>query len=78
MDVIKKVFPYSFGAKKGIDLLYKVIVYIIVGGVSCALIGLLSQVPVVNLLIGTICGIIGLYTFVGIVFAALDFLKVLK
>ena len=78
MDMIKKIFPYSFGAKDAIGLVIKIVVYLVVGAVCDALIGILAAVPVINILVGLVCGVIDLYVLVGIILAVLDFLKVLK
>ena len=34
MDMIKKIFPYSFGAKDAIGLVIKIVVYLVVGAVA--------------------------------------------
>ena len=78
MDILKKVFPYSFGVKGLGNLIVKVLVYIVVGAIAGFAIGLLAALPIIGLLVSLICGLIDLYVVVGIVLAVLDFLKVLK
>ena len=39
MDMLKKYFPYSFGAKEITDLVVKIIVYVIVGAVAIDMYG---------------------------------------
>ena len=79
MDMIKALFPYSFGAKDIKALAIKIVVYLVVGfvvGLVCSVIGLIPILgPIIGWLVG---GIVGLYDLVGIILAVLDFLKVLK
>lgn len=78
MEMLKKYFPYSFGAETLGNLIVKAIVYVLVGFIAGAVIGLLAAIPVVNLLVGLVCGIIDIYVVAGVVIAILDFLKILK
>lgn len=72
MDMLKKFFPYSFGAADVKALVIKIAVYVIAGYLLGWLVGL---IPVV----GSIAGwIISLYSTVGWILAILDYLKVLK
>ena len=72
MDMLKKVFPYSFGAAAVMDLVIKVIVYLVASAVLGWVLGLIP-------LLGGILGwVIGLYCTVGWILAILDYLKVLK
>lgn len=72
MDMLKKFFPYSFGAKDVAGLVIKIIVYLVVSGILGFVIGL---IPLVG---GLIASLIGLYSTVGIVLTVLDYLKILK
>lgn len=72
MDMLKKIFPYSFGAKDITGLVIKIIVYVVASAVLGFVIGL---IPFVGGLVGSL---IGLYSTVGIVLAILDYLKILK
>lgn len=86
MDMLKKFFPYSFGAKDVTALVIKIIVYVVamvIGGLLLGLIGLISGwIPVLGAIIGWILGAIGtvieVYCVIGIVLAILDYLKLLK
>ena len=79
MDMIKKLFPYSFGAKDAKELLIKIVTYLVVGlvvGLICWVVGLIPILgPIVAWLVGSV---VSLYNLVGIVLAVLDYLKVLK
>ena len=72
MDMLKKIFPYSFGAKDITGLVIKIIVYVVASAVLGFVIGL---IPFVGGLVGSL---IGLYSTVGIVLVILDYLKILK
>lgn len=78
MDILKKIFPYSFGVKDLTDMIIKIIVYVVVGAVASILIGILANIPILGAIIGAVGGLIDLYCTVGIVLAILDHFKVLK
>ena len=47
MDFIKKLFPYSFAAKKdGVALLINILIHLVIGIVAGVLIGVLAKIPV--------------------------------
>ena len=79
MDTLKKIFPYSFKAKKDIAaLIINLLIYIVVGAVVGVLIGILAKIPVLGLIFGLVGGLVDLYVLVGAVLSVLDYLKVLK
>ena len=79
MDIIKKIFPFSFVAKKDIvALIINIVIYIIAGIVVGAVLGLLGKIPVVDVIVSIVGGVAGLYSLCGIVFSCLDYFKVLK
>ena len=78
MDILKKIFPYSFGVKDLTDMIIKIIVYVVVGAVAGVLIGILANIPILGAIIGAVGGLIDLYCTIGIVLAILDNFKVLK
>ena len=41
-------------------------------------IGILANIPVVNIIVGIVGGLIDLYILIGIVLSVLDYLKILK
>ena len=79
MDLLKKYFPYSFGAADIVSLVIKILVYIIAGvliGLVCKVISLVPFIgPIIAWVVGTVLEI---YVLAGIVIAVLDYLKVLK
>ena len=86
MNTLKKLFPYSFGAKDVQALVIKIIVYVVasfVAGLVLSLAGLITGwIPVVGFLVSLVLSILGwiveIYIIVGIVLLVLDYLKVLK
>ncbi len=72
MDMLKKFFPYSFGAGTIVELIIKIVVYL----VASALLGwVLSLIPLLG---GIVAWVVGIYCTVGWVIAILAFLKILK
>lgn len=78
MDMLKKFFPFSFGAKDVANLIIKIIIYLVIDVVLGFVIGLLSGIPVVGMIISLVSSLIGLYCLAGIVIVILVFCKVLK
>lgn len=72
MDIIKKLFPYSFGAADIKALVIKIVVYLVASAVLGFVIGL---IPFIG---GIIAWVIGIYCTVGWILVVLDYLKVLK
>ena len=79
MDMLKKIFPLSFGEKKDVvALVVNIVIYLVVGLVAGILIGLLAKIPVLGVIIALGGGLVDLYVLVGIVLSVLDYLKLLK
>ena len=78
MEMLKKYFPFAFGAKDITALVIKILVLVVIGFVVTWVIGLLAPIPVVGAIAGLVCGLIGLYVLINIVLAVLDYLKILK
>ena len=72
MDVLKQIFPFSFGAADVKALVIKVVIYVVASAVIGFVLGL---IPIVGGIVG---GVVGLYCTVGWILAILDYLKVLK
>lgn len=78
MDVLKKLFPYSFNIQDTNNFVIKLIVYVVVGIVAGTVIGLLSAIPLVGWLFSLVGTLVSLYVTVGLVLTILVFCKVLK
>lgn len=69
MDMLKKIFPYSFGAQDVKGLIIKILVYWVVSAVLGWILGL---IPLVGAFLS---GVVGLYSFVGWILAIIVYLK---
>ena len=79
MATLKKLFPYSFKAKKDIGaLIVNVLIYLVFDIVAGAIIGLLSDIPLVGLVFGLVGALLGLYVTVGLILSILHYLKLVK
>lgn len=78
MDILKKVFPFSFRAKELVPFIIAILIYLVIDIVCGFAIGLLSHIPIVNIFTGILGVLLGLYGLVGIVLSILVFFKVIK
>ncbi len=79
MELLKKVFPYSFTEKKDLaSAIILAVIHLVVGLVVGWIIFLLAKIPVLGIIIGLLGGIVDLYVLVAIVLLFLDFFKILK
>lgn len=79
MDMLKKYFPYSFGAKDLTALIIKVIVYFVAGFIVGTIASIIGLIPLIGPIIGWAVGLIAnIYTTAGWIIAILDYLKILK
>ncbi len=77
-ELLKKIFPFSYGAKDVAGLVVKILIYLVAGAVFGILIGLLAEIPVLGILIGIVGAIADIYCLAAIVIAVLDYLKILN
>lgn len=79
MDMLKKLFPLSFGLEDVKKLVVAIVIYVVVDllcGAACWILGL---IPLLGGLAAWLLGtVVGAYTTVGLVLAVLSFLKILK
>ena len=79
MDALKKLFPYSFTKKKSLgDLIVNIIVYLLVGVLGAALIGLLGGIPLVGSVLKIVGTLIDFYVLIGIILSVLHYMKAIK
>ena len=78
MDLLKKLFPFSFGSKDVAALVIKIIIYVVAGAVIGFLLGIIGKLPLVGIITGLLGTLVGIYTTAGIVIAILDYCKVFK
>ena len=80
MDMLKKIFPFSFNVKEKdvTSLIVSILIYIAVMIVSGIVMALLSLIPIVSLLTGIAGWVVELYAVGGIVISVLNFFNILK
>lgn len=80
MDILQKVFPFSFKVKEKdvTSLIVSIIINILVAAVGGLVLGLLGGIPIIGFLFSFVGGLMDLYAVVGIVLAVLIFLNILK
>jgi len=78
MEFLKKVWPFSFETKDVTNLVVKAILYVLFLTVASILMGVLSNVPVVNVIFYVLGSLVDLYVLVGLVVLFLSYFKVLK
>lgn len=74
INKIKKYFPFTATEKDAKTLVVAIAIYLVVGIIAGAVIGLLSVIPFIGILFGIVGALVDLYCLVGIVFSILDFL----
>lgn len=79
MDTLKKFFPLSFKFAKDVaNLIIGIIIYLVIGAVAPAILGILGFLPVIGWILGIVSSLVGIYCLAGIVIQILVFAKVLK
>ena len=78
MDMLKKIFPLSFKATELKPFIITLVIYIVADIICGAVIGLLAKIPVLGIIFGLLGSVVGIYMFVGLIFAILYFVKVIK
>ena len=79
MDMLKQIFPLSFGKKEDLTgLIVNIVIYLVAGLVASLAIAILAHTPIIGFIIGLLGGLVDLYVLVGIVLSVLDFLELLK
>lgn len=79
MDMLKKIFPFSFKEKKDVAaLIINILLYLVGDIVAGAVIGLLASIPVIGIVFSLVGSLVGLYCLAGLVLSCLDYFKVLK
>ena len=78
MNILKKLFPFSFGASSVADLIIKVLVHLAVGIVVGFLIGILAKIWLIGTIFSVAGSLIDLYILAGVVILFLDYFKILR
>lgn len=78
MDILKKIFPVSFGSKDIKNLIIRIAIYLVLGLVFGLVAKILGGIPIINYILGVFGTIIGIYVVGGIIVAILSYLKIIK
>ena len=78
MDLIKKIFPFSFRGKQNGDLIVAIVLYLVACAVASIVIKLTSVIPIVGWIVGIILGCADLYAVIGIILAVLYRIDAIK
>lgn len=78
METLRKIWPFSFETKNVSNLVIKAIIYVVVGSIFGALIGLCKQVPVLNVIMYILAPLVDVYVVGGLVILFLSYFKVIK
>lgn len=78
MDLLKKIFPFSFKATELVAFIVSLVIYVIVDVLCGLVIGLLAKLPIIGFVFAALGSLVGLYALVGIVLSILVFVKVMK
>lgn len=80
MDTLKKLFPQAVkvNSEDAASLVIAILIYLVFGAVSGAILGWLSGIAYVGFIFGLVGSLVGIYALAGIVISVLVFCKVLK
>lgn len=79
MDLLKTLFPVSFGGKKEVaTLIIKILIYVVGGLVACWILGALGAIPIIGTLFQLLSAVVGIYATAGLAITFLDYFNVLK
>ncbi len=79
MDLLKKIFPFSFLEKKDVaTLVIHIVAHVITGAVTAAVVAIAANIPFVGFLFGLLSSLVGAYFTAGTVFTILNYSKVIK
>lgn len=79
MDLLKMLFPVSFGGKKDVaTLIIKILIYVVGGTVLGWILGALGAIPIIGILFGLLATVVGIYAVAGLVITLLDYFNILK
>ena len=79
MEYLKTYFPLSFKYAKDLaNLIIGIILYVVLGAVGGAVIGIFSGIAIIGIFASILGGLLSLYCLSGIVILVLSYLKLLK
>ncbi len=78
MDMLKKIFPFSFKATELVAFIISLVIYVVLDAVCAVVIGFLASIPIIGIIFSILGSVIGLYGLIGIILSILVFVKVIK
>ncbi|MBO5754627.1 MAG: hypothetical protein J6R89_01070 [Clostridia bacterium] len=79
MELLKQIFPFSFGKKNDVvALVINILIYVLVDVVFGFVLNLVGKIPVIGLITGIVGWIGEIYLLVGIILSVLDYCKLIK
>lgn len=78
MELIKKLWPFSFECKSRNDLILKAIAYLVLTIIFSLFISVFKDIIVLNVIMYIICPVADLYLFIGLVLLFLSYFKLIK
>ena len=78
MELIKKLWPFSFETKSVSDLVLKAILYVILAALFSILMGVVNNVIVLNVIMIIVGTLADIYLLAGLILLFLNYFKVLK
>ena len=78
MNIIKKIWPFSFNTTSAGNLLVKAILYVIITGIFITLMSLLGSIKILNIIVFIVSPLFSLYSLLGLVILLLDYFKIFK
>ncbi len=78
MNIMKKIWPFSFNTTSAGNLLVKAILYVIITGIFITLMSLLGSIKILNIIVFIVSPLFSLYSLLGLVILLLDYFKIFK
>ena len=76
MNIMKKIWPFSFNTTSAGNLLVKAILYVIITGLFITLMSLLGSIKILNIIVFIVSPLLSLYSLLGLVILLLDYFKI--
>lgn len=78
MNLLRKLWPFSFETKSVSDLVLKAILYVILAALFSILMGVVSNIVVLNVIMTIVGTLADIYLLVGLILLFLSYFKVIK
>lgn len=78
MNLLRKLWPFSFETKSVSDLVLKAVLYVILAALFSILMGVVNNIIVLNVIMIIVGTLADIYLLVGLILLFLNYFKVLK